>query len=163
MELVGMTEASLKAKDLLSHIRERGLPTFHMQHISAGPKASFFIPRTDGVEIHDNVKPLPEEGVIQKHYPNSFRETGLLDELQKSGVEEVVICGAMSHMCIDATTRAAADYGFKCVVVHDSCAAMDLQFQGHTIPANQVHGSFMAALGFAYASVVGLKEFLSRS
>ncbi len=160
VDLVGMTEASLKAKELLSHFREKGAPTFHIQHFSAGPKAPFFAPDTEGVEIHENVKPLPDDIIIEKHYPNSFRETNLLVELRKAGVEEVVICGAMSQMCIDATTRAAADNGFDCIVVHDACAAMGLSFGGKSIPEDQVHGAFMAALGFAYARVESLEEFL---
>jgi len=160
VELAGMTEASLKAGRLLSYFREKGLPTFHIQHLSTAPKAAFFVPNTEGVEIHENVKPLPDDIIIQKGYPNSFRETSLLDELKKAGVEEVVICGAMSHMCIDATARAAADLGFNCIVMHDACATMGLSFDGQAIPADQVHGAFMAALGFAYARIMSLEEFL---
>jgi nicotinamidase-related amidase len=62
-------------------------------------------------------------------------------------------------MCIDATTRAAADLGFQCIVVHDACAAKDLTFGGVVIPAAQVHGAFMAALTPLYARVCSLKEF----
>jgi nicotinamidase-related amidase len=160
VELAGMTEASLKAGRLLAYFREKGLPTCHIQHLSTGPKAGFFVPDTEGAKIHENVMPLPDDLVIQKRYPNSFRETSLLDELKKAGVEEVVICGAMSHMCIDATTRAAADLGFSCIVVHDACATMGLSFDGKAISADQVHGAFMAALGFAYARVMSLEEFL---
>jgi len=72
-----------------------------------------------------------------------------------------VICGAMSHMCIDATTRAAFDLGFKCMVIQDACATRNLEFGGKTIAAEQVHGSFMAALGSAYAGVLTLEEFTS--
>jgi nicotinamidase-related amidase len=97
---------------------------------------------------------------VRKHYPNSFRETGLLEVLQGAGVDEVIICGAMSHMCIDATTRAAFDYGFTCTVIHDACATRDLTFDGRTIPAGQVHGAFMAALGMRYARVISLEDFL---
>ena len=100
--------------------------------------------------------------VIQKHFPNSFRETRLLEELKKAEIKRVVICGAMSHMCIDATTRAAADFGFACVVVHDACATRSLEFGDKTISAGEVHGSFMAALGPAYAKVLSLDEFVSR-
>jgi nicotinamidase-related amidase len=161
MELVRIHEASSKAKDLLLLFRENGWPTFHIQHVNTSDDATFFRPNTDGTEIHDSVKPLPADVVIQKHYPNSFRGTRLLEELTKAGVERVVICGAMSHMCIDATTRAAADLGFGCVVVHDACATKNLEFGGKTIPAGQVHGSFMAALGSAYAKVSSFNEFLS--
>ena len=78
-----------------------------------------------------------------------------------AGVEELVICGAMSHMCIDATTRAAFDHGFPCTVIHDACATRDLVFEGLTIPAAQVHGAFMAALGMRYARVLSVEDFLS--
>ena len=81
MELVGINEASAKAKDLLSLFRENQWPTFHIQHISIGKGATFFLPDTSGVEIHESIKPLPEDVVIQKHYPNSFRETDLYEQL----------------------------------------------------------------------------------
>jgi nicotinamidase-related amidase len=83
-----------------------------------------------------------------------------LERLQAAEVEEVVICGAMSHMCIDATTRAAADLGFRCLVVHDACATKDLRFEGRLIPAPQVHAAFMAALSPLYARVLSLAEFI---
>ena len=51
----------------------------------------------------------------------------------------------MSHMCIDATTRAAKDMGFACTVVRDACATCDMDFDGQVVPAAQVHAAFMGA------------------
>jgi len=161
MELVGIREAGTKAKELLSFYRENRRPTYHIQHISGQKNATFFLPDTPGVEIHDDIKPFADEAVITKHYPNSFRETGLLEELNKNRIEQLVICGAMSHMCIDATTRAAFDLGFNCVVIQDACATRNLDFGGRTIAAEQVHGSFMAALGSVYARVLSLADYKS--
>ena len=163
MELEGMDAAGENAGQLLTLFRDKQWPTFHIQHISTYEGATFFLPDTKGVEIHSNVKPRPDESVIQKHYPNSFRETPLLDELKNSGVENVVICGAMSHMCIDATTRAAADFGFGCTVVHDACATRNLDFGKKKILAQDVHASFMAALGSAYANVLDCQKFISKT
>jgi nicotinamidase-related amidase len=61
--------------------------------------------------------------------------------------------GAMSHMCIDATTRAAADMGFACWVAEDACATRDLVFNDRAVAAAQVHAAFMAELAAAYAQV----------
>ena len=163
MELVGMDAAGKKAGELLAFFRDNRWPTFHIQHISNREGATFFLPDTKGAEIHAAVRPRPEEPVIQKHYPNSFRETPLLAELKNMGVENVVICGAMSHMCIDATTRAAADFGFRCTVVHDGCATRNLDFGKKKILAQDVHASFMAALGSAYAKVMRYEEFISKT
>lgn len=162
VELPGMDEAAIKAKALLGFFRENRLSTFHIQHTSPSKGATFFLPDSRGAEIHESVKPLPADTVIQKHYPNSFRETSLLDNLRGSEVEALVICGAMSHMCIDATTRAAADYGFPCTVIHDACTTRDLNFGDTLVPASQVHASFMSALSYAYAKVISLEEFLSK-
>ena len=162
MELVGMSEAGQKAGELLSAFRHNSWPTFHIQHLSVRPGATFFLPNTVGAEIHESIKPQAEEQVIQKNYPNSFRETNLLEELRQQEISKVVICGAMSHMCIDATTRAAFDFGFECTVIEDACATRDLEFGGRQIAAGQVHGSFMAALGSAYARVMTVEEFRTK-
>jgi len=161
MELAGMSHAAVKARELLAAWRQERRPIFHVQHLALGPGATFFRPDTVGVEIHESVRPLPGEGLVRKHYPNAFRDTGLLEALTNAGVEEVIIAGAMSHMCIDATTRAGFDFGFTCTVIHDACASRDLVFEGGTIPAAQVHGAFMAALGMRYARVISLEDFLS--
>ncbi|BBI60848.1 hypothetical protein HSBAA_21540 [Vreelandella sulfidaeris] len=95
-----------------------------------------------------------------KHFPNSFRETGLKALLDEQSIEEVVIIGAMSHMCIDATSRAASDFGYKTTIIHDACATMDLEFEGATVPASQVHATIMAALAFAYGTVTTTEHYI---
>lgn len=160
MELVNIDHASVNARQLLDQFRYKDLATFHIQHTFLKGDAGFFTPNTEGAEIHGSVDPLPSETVIHKHYPNSFRETDLLDLLKQKEITDLVICGAMSHMCIEATTRAAADYGFKCVVVQDACATRDVEFQGKRVSAADVHNASMSALAFAYANVVNTSELI---
>ena len=59
-------------------------------------------PGTDGVEIHPSVAPANGEPVIEKAMPNSFVGTGLEDELRSRGIDELVVAGMMSSMCVDA-------------------------------------------------------------
>ena len=92
MELAGMTQAAARARELLAAFRQARRPIFHVQHLALGPGATFFRPDTPGVEIHESVRPLPGEALVRKHYPNAFRDTGLLEVLQGAGVEEVIIC-----------------------------------------------------------------------
>jgi nicotinamidase-related amidase len=160
MQVVGAVPASRAAGKLLAVFRERALPVIHIQHIAARKGATFLLPDTEGIDFHENVKPLPGEIVIRKHYPNSFRGTDLRAELLAKDVKELVICGMMSHMCIDATTRAAFDNGYSCIVAHDACATRNMTFDGIEIPAAHVHGSFMAALGAVYARVSSCAEII---
>ncbi len=161
MELDRTEQAGLNTGKLLSAFRDTGRPVFHIRHLSTNAGATFFLPGSEGALIHECVQPLAGEPVVEKNFPNSFRETDLEEHLKKAPVSDLVICGAMSHMCVDATTRAAADLGFTCSVIHDACASRDLEFGDLTIPAPKVHGAFMAALGAAYANVMGLEEFLA--
>lgn len=158
-QLVGSLEASENAKLLLEHFRAKKMPVFIVQHL-AKPDAPFFRPKTIGAAIHENVAPVAGELVIEKHYPNSFRGTGLVDELWREEVKSLVICGMMTHMCIDATTRAAKDLGFDCTVIGDACATLDLEYAGKKIAAAEVHAAFLAALAFFYADVKTTKGFL---
>jgi len=161
MELVGMEVAAERAVELLAAVRGAGTPVIHVQHLAARPDASFFLPDTPGAEIYESVAPHAGEVVVQKHYPNAFRDTSLLDEVRATGLDNVLICGAMSHMCIDATTRAAFDLGLRCTVVSDACATRDLTFQGETVAARAVHAAFMAALAVPYARVVTTQQAIA--
>jgi nicotinamidase-related amidase len=158
MELEGSEAASLRAAELLAAFRERRLPIFHMQHVSTRPGATFFLPDTEGVQIRASVAPADHETVIQKNFPNSFRATALHERLQQAGIEELVIAGMMTHMCIDASTRAAADLGYRCFLAHDACATRALSFGATKVSAEHVQGSFLAALSGAYATVQSARE-----
>jgi nicotinamidase-related amidase len=153
MELEGSPEASLQAAKLLAGFRARGLPLVHIRHVSNRPGATFFVSGTEGVNIHANVAPHAGETVLQKNFPNSFRGTKLLEHLRGLGVDHLVIAGMMTHMCVDATTRAAFDLGFSCSLAHDACATRALTFGDERVPATQVHAAFVAALAGLYAKV----------
>lgn len=153
MELVGSVEAAGAAARLLAAFRKASWPVFHIQHIAIQPVATFFVPGTAGIDIHPSVAPLPDEPVIVKHYPNSFRETNLLESLRHAEVNSILICGMMTSMCVDATVRAAFDLEYTCTIAQDACAAPELTFNGEKIPARYVHGAFLAALGAVYAKI----------
>lgn len=154
-------KASSNGAALLKAFREQGLPIVHVRHEFATQDAPFFQPDSDGARIHDSVKPDENEPVILKHDISSFKQTNLRETLEQLGVETLVVAGAMSHMCIDSVTREASDLGYKCHVAHDACATLDVEFNGVTVPAQQVHAAFMAALSFGYCNVRTTQELLS--
>lgn len=161
MELEGALEAGKKAYALLQCFREHGGRHIHIQHESVRPGATFFLPGTDGITIHDSVAHFVGEPLVVKNYPNSFRETNLLDMLREWQVERLVICGMMTHMCVDATVRAAADLGFSVMLAADACATRALSYEGTIIPAEHVHKAFLAALK-SYAQVLTVEEILAQ-
>ena len=159
LPLTGIEAAVANAIRVISHSRDTGIPVFHIRHES-DEGAPIFAKGSDGAEIQSNVAPEGHEPVIVKKHINAFRETGLKQQLDASGVQEIVVIGAMSHMCIDAVVRAAADMGYPVTVLHDACATLDLTFRDVTVPAAHVHAALMAAFEFGYATVKSVDEYL---
>ncbi len=162
MELPASDAAALMARKLLDFFREHQVPIFHVQHLSIRRGATFFLPDTKGVEIHSLVSPLPDEIVVQKHFPNSFRETELLQRLQQLGIQKLIVVGMMSQMCVDATVRAATDFGFECWTAQDACAAHDVKYNDNVVAAGVVHTVFMGALNGTYGRVLDTEQIIAR-
>lgn len=160
-ELHNMNAAADNVGALLKHFRQAGAPVIHIRHEFTSADAPFFAPGSEGADIHTKAAPVADEPVLLKHFINSFRETPLQEILQGAQVRHVVICGAMSHMCVDACTRASNDFGYRVTVVHDACASRPLSFNGVDVPAEHAHAAFMAALGFAYADMKSTQQFIA--
>lgn len=159
-ELIGSEAASLNAKRLLEKFRTKKMPAIHVRHLSTRAGATYFLPGTAGSEIHANVKPIAGETVIEKHFPNSFRDTPLLQVLRDAKIERLVICGMMTHMCVDSTTRAAFDYGYNCILAHDACATKNLTFNNEVTSAEFVHRSFISSLNGMFAVAKSTNDIL---
>ena len=158
-ELYNSKVALQNIEKVLMIFRQKNLPVIHVQHINNREGATFFLPNTDGVLIHKNITPLESEYIVTKHAPNSFFETNLLDIMKENNINDLVICGMMSHMCIDTTTRACKDFGIKVTLLNDACATKNLSFNGEIIPAETVHNTFMASLNGMFANVIETQLF----
>lgn len=146
------------------YFSENGLPIFYIQHIKLDPNAAFFAKGSHGADIHPDLLASSNQykQIIQKSYPNSFFQTDLQQKLQQQNVKQLVICGMMSHMCIDSTTRCASELGYQPILIDDACTTRDLEFNGEWIPAKTVHNSFMSAL-MNFAFVISCEQFIEIS
>lgn len=160
--LVGPDAATEAASTVLRRFRKDGDAVIHVQHVWDAPDAAFMRPGTRGIRIHDAVAPLPGEPIVQKTEPNAFLRTDLQDRLTALSPDEVVMCGMMTNLCVDASVRAASDLGFAVTLVHDACAASDLHFDGATVPGAVVHTAFVAALNHNYATVASARDISAR-
>jgi nicotinamidase-related amidase len=158
MELEGADAAGAKAGAVLKRFRDDALPIVHVRHLSVRPGSTFFLPGTKGADIHAAVSPRAGETVVEKNFPNSFRNTGLKDLLEEKQIKNLVVAGMMTHMCVDATVRHAADLGYKVTLLGDACATRAQSYGGEKVPAPQVHAAFLAALNGFYAKVIPSHE-----
>ena len=156
-------QALAKITELLQFYRQQQWPVIHIQHEmydQPNRPAAFFLPDTEGQQLHPAVLPAENETLLIKHFPSSFAGTGLLEVLQQQQIKQLIICGMMTHMCVDTTTRAAFDLGFDVQVAIDATATKALTFAGHTVPAEQVKTTVAAALHGTFAQVLETCEIL---
>ena len=161
-ELFQPVAAAEHAKALLAYFRQNDLDVFHVQHVSKNEQADFFRPNTEGIEIHPLVSPKASEPVFVKHYPDAFWDTGLEQALREKQIDTLVICGMMSHMCIDTSVRAAKRLHFDVLLAEDACTTKDLKWRNTLIPATTVHQTMMAALDGSFAQVDTTETILQR-
>jgi nicotinamidase-related amidase len=159
--LDGPEAAAGKARSLLDSFRASGEPIVHVKHVWDAPDALYLRPGTPGGEINDAVRPEPGEAVVEKAFPNAFLETPLDAQLKDAGVDNLLVCGMMTAMCVDATVRAAVDLGYDVAVAHDACATMALEFGDRRVAAADVHAAFLAALADGYATVGPAADLVS--
>jgi nicotinamidase-related amidase len=149
LPLIEPEKAAENAAKLLTTFRDNNMLVIHVRHNA-----------NSGAEIHKLVAPIEGEKKISKDKANSFVGTDLLDYLHANSIENLVICGMQTHMCLEAATRAASDYGFNCTVIDDACTTRDLKFGETIVKAKDVHYSTLSTLKGTYAEIKTTEEFI---
>lgn len=146
---------------VLNRFRKTGKTIVFIQHVAKIANATFFLENTFGAAIHSALTPKNQgnEFIVQKNFPNGFLQTRLQEVLKSNQIDSLVICGMMTHMCVDSTTRQAAELSYHCTLLGDACATKDLVIEDDTIQANQVQTSFLAALQ-SFAKVRTTSDYL---
>jgi len=154
LPLSGVEPALAEITNLLARARAAGAPIVHVFH--QGRAGGAFGPGTPGAEIAAQAAPGPDEILVGKRLPNAFAGTDLAERLAALGRKEIILAGFMTHMCVEATARAAIDLGLKANVVAAATATRDLPDPtgASTISAAEVQRNALAAIADRFAVVV---------
>jgi nicotinamidase-related amidase len=154
LSLPEVRPALTEIQSLLDRARKAQAPIVHVQH--RGRPGGAFGPDTPGFIIADEAAPQAGEAVVEKNLPNAFAGTNLKAKLDALGRKEIILAGFMTHMCVEATARAAIDHGLKATVVAAATATRDLPdpLTGGAVPAAEVQRNALSALADRFATIV---------
>ena len=93
-----------------------------------GPMGRILIRGEAGHDIIPELYPLDSEIVIDKPGKGAFYATELGDVLQKYGIENLLVCGVTTEVCVNTTVREGNDRGYRCIVPSDCCASYFPEF-----------------------------------
>jgi nicotinamidase-related amidase len=105
---------------------QRGRPSQRIGDV--GPHGRILIRGEYGHDIIDELAPIDGEIVIDKPGKGAFYATELGDVLSKYGIENLLVCGVTTEVCVNTTVREANDRGYRCVVLADGCASYFPEF-----------------------------------
>jgi len=154
-------DAEIKAAMLLEKWRTLNLPVFHIRHSSQNPDSKLHKSHP-GFEFHELTKPISGEVSMTKDVNSAFIGTDLQEQLDKAGIETVVIVGLTTNHCISTTTRMAGNLGYETYLVADATATFDrIGINGETFSAEMIHQTTLANLREEFATIVNAEELLS--
>ena len=94
---------------------ERGAPSKRIG--DAGPMGRILVRGEPGHDIVDALYPAAGEPVIDKPGKGAFYQTDLESMLKNRGIDNLLVCGVTTEVCVNTTVREANDRGYRCVVI----------------------------------------------
>lgn len=144
---------------LLAAWRAARRPIIHVRHDSSEERSTLR-PGQPGNALRPGFEPAAGEPLVTKSVNAAFIGTDLDLRLRRLGADTIVVFGISTDMCVSTTVRVGANLGYRVFVVGDACDCFDLpDGEGGTIPAETVHRTHLATLGYDFATVVPTAAF----
>jgi nicotinamidase-related amidase len=119
-------EVVQRISTLLARARAGGVPVVHIQH-DGGP-GHVLAKGSPGFPEHPLVAPRDGEMVVEKHFSSAFHDTDLHQRLSAAGIDELVVAGMQTEMCVDSACRAAVAHHYQVTLVSDGHTTFDTPF-----------------------------------
>jgi nicotinamidase-related amidase len=144
----------------MDHAHRACVPVVVIQHTNPAPDAPAFRKGTHEWELHDEVKRLPADIVIEKNLPGSFTGTGLGEWLEKNGISTLTIAGYMTQMCCDTTARQAFHRGYAVNFLSDATGTLSVTNAAGSVSAADLHNAILVTQQMRFSRVMRMEEWI---
>lgn len=162
-------------KQLSGAARAAKMPVIYLRHIVRGdgsdsgrmkdmyPNTDEILKRgTEGVEVIDELAPVPGDIIVDKLFYSGFHDTDLDTILRVHDVNTVIICGTVTNVCCETTVRDAAHREYKVVFLSDGNAAMDYPDLGWgAVSAEEIQRLTLTTIAYEFGQVASTGEVIA--
>jgi nicotinamidase-related amidase len=134
---------------------ERGKPSMRIG--DPGPMGRILIRGEPGHDIIPELYPLADEPVIDKPGKGAFYATDLDALLHNFGIQNLLVCGVTTEVCVNTTVREANDRGYRCIVLADCCASYFPQFHEMGLAMVKAQGGIFGWVSDSAAAIAAIK------
>ena len=151
---------------LIKAARKAGVPIFFTQYVytpgftDGGVQIEEIMPMVKDVGLcvagtwdanfPDDIAPEKTDTVIEKNRPSSFYETRLDSFLRPLGIQNLVVCGVTTNICVETTVRDATQRNYRSFVVRDATGEVE----------QDRYDVSLKTMGFFFARVMNVSEVL---
>jgi len=112
-----------------------------------GPMGRILVRGEFGHDIIDELKPASGEPVVDKPGKGAFYATDLELILRDRGINQLVVCGVTTEVCVNTSVREANDRGYDCLVLEDCVGSYFPEFQTAALNMIKAQGGIFGWVG----------------
>src|SRR3982751_5333093 len=139
----------------------RGAPSLRIG--DPGPMGRILIRGEAGHDIIPELYPIRGEIVIDKPGKGAFYATELGEVLQRHLIENLIVCGVTTEVCVSTTVREANDRGYRCLVLADGCASYFPDFHEMGLSMIKAQGGIFGWVSNSAAVLEALSPEISKA
>jgi len=140
--------------------KENNIMVIAIQHTALQKNSTVFSKGSLQWQLHEKVKDVGYDYLIEKNLPGSFTDTDLHKIFMQHYIDTVTIIGYMTQMCCDTTSRQAFHLGYSVEFLSDATGTLDVSNNAGKVSAEELHRAILVTQAMRFSKVLSTDDWI---